>query len=267
MIQGSETLTDTAYWGRQSPVTEWPAKPVSVFQPLFDEWLPRGDGCEALEIGAYPGMHLAALCRSHGYRPVALDFLPRIHDLASAFRKAGLPDVETIQADFLEWKPPRKYAVVMSFGFLEHFTDPKDVLLRHWDAVADGGSLLVSTPLFGPWQWRLRMCIYDAANRKGIHDTHQVDTMRPGALERLCGELPDAQILFVGPFGHMYTWFGYSSPYVRVWGLPVIAFWKAVAWLPRLLKKSSYRFSPFAVMIARKHGNRARDQGERSGPP
>ncbi len=253
--QGSKTLTDTAYWGRLSTVTEWPTHPQSVFQPLFDQWLPAGPGHEALEVGAYPGMHLASLCLSHGYRPVGLDFLPRVHDLALAFKKAGLPDVETIQADFLRWEPPRQFAVVMSFGFLEHFADPQAVLRRHWDAVAAGGYLFVSTPLFGPWQWWLRMCVYDAANRKKIHETHRVESMLPHALEKLSGALPDAEMLFVGPYGHMHTWLGVRSPFVCAWGAPVIVLWKITAWLPRLLKISSYRFSPYAVMIARKHGD------------
>lgn len=250
------TLTDRAYWERVPTIRELDADRASTFQPLFDRWLPHGTGREAIEIGAYPGVHLAALSRSHDYRPVAVDFLPRVHELGPAFQRAGFPAVETIQADFLEWNSSRLFAVVMSFGFIEHFADPGVVLRRHWDLVEPGGYLVVGTPLFGPWQWRLRMCIYDAANRKATYATHNVEAMRPGALERFCAELPEAEPIFAGPYGYMDTWFGFRDPYVRALGIPAIAIWKAVAWLPRLLGKSSYKFSPYAIMVVRKQCGR-----------
>jgi len=82
-----KNFLDRGYWSRLPD--EFAAR--SVFQPYFDRWLPRSNG-EAIEIGAWPGTHLAALTRSHDYRPVALDYQER------GLRRAGDEDAYLVPA-------------------------------------------------------------------------------------------------------------------------------------------------------------------------
>src|SRR5438045_328903 len=133
---GKEFWSERSYYNIPAP------QPQIRHQFLFDRYLPRNHNGSALEIGACPGSNLLALALSHGYRPVALDYLPAVRSLPSSFRKHGV-EVEIIEADFLSLPEDRKFDVVMSFGFIEHFNDAEAVLKKHWALVADNGFLVL----------------------------------------------------------------------------------------------------------------------------
>ncbi len=219
----------------------------SVFQPYFDRWLPRSNG-EAVEIGAWPGTHLAALTRSHGYRPVALDYQERVRALAGKFSAVGLPSAETIQADFLTWETGRRFAVVMSFGFVEHFDDPPAVVRRHWDLVEPGGYMVVGVPLFGKMQWWLRRTILKPEKLKWVMDTHNLSILGPGDLARSCAGFGGREV-FAGPVMRMHTWFRLRNRFIRPTRLPVLLAWKMVSLVPLILNRSSDLYSPYCLVI------------------
>lgn len=248
-------LTSRAYWDASSHAGLRLTAPVrSEFQPIFDRYLPKdASGC-ALEIGACPGVHLGAVARSHGYKPVALDFLPRVHTLKDAFAEVGLPEIETIQADFLAWESDRRFALVMSLGFIEHFGDPVDVVRRHWRLVDEGGCLVIGLPLFGPAQLWLRRCILPSDMLERILATHNLSATNVAFLAKTCAELPGARTLFGGPVWQMHTWFRLNEAYIGAGGKAILAAWKTVAVLPRLLRWSSPVFSPYALFIVRREG-------------
>ena len=226
----------------------------SAFQPLFDQHVPKGIGKEALEIGACPGVHLAALARSHGYRPIALDILPRVHMLRKTFADAGFPSVETLETDFLTWKPDRRFAVVMSLGFIEHFEDPGHVIRLHWNLVEEGGFMVLGIPLFGRYQRWLRQRILPPEMLEQVLAVHNLQAMNIPFLSDACRSLPDARILFAGPIWNMNTWFGLREPYISTGGRLILAAWKLVAWIPRRLNWSSPSFSPYALFIVQRGG-------------
>src|SRR5258706_5199892 len=92
MNEGS--LTTARFWaGRAAP-----GGIHSEFQEQFDRFVPkaRRPGARAIEIGAWPGSHLAALCLSRGYSPVALDYIPDVLKLNEVFQKAGLPGASVV---------------------------------------------------------------------------------------------------------------------------------------------------------------------------
>src|SRR5437763_660297 len=115
LAETNDRRTARDFWQGRSYNNASEALPASELQPIFNRFLPRRSDWSAIEIGACPGSHLLALARSHGYRPVALDFLPQVHALPTVFRKHGIKTVEVIEADFLTLQEPRRFNVVMSW--------------------------------------------------------------------------------------------------------------------------------------------------------
>lgn len=147
-------LTTPQYWNsawRDERITVRAARSgrihalVRLVARLLDE---RGsDGLDVLEIGCAPGTMLAQLAT---LRPQ-----DRLHGVD--FSRPGLVEAERLLAakgvqatlsysDFREFAPQRKFDLVYSIGFVEHFTDPTAALAQHVRLCAPGGQVAVSVP-------------------------------------------------------------------------------------------------------------------------
>lgn len=147
-------LTDTAfwedYWGRFS-------LPDAVDESRsFDRGLARrlrtllrDARGEVLEIGCAPGRWLAFVSREFGLAVSGIEFTA---DGAAATRRnlelLGVQQADIREGDFLTVTPSPRYEVVVSFGFVEHFTDVEAVIARHAAWVRPGGLLIIGVPNF-----------------------------------------------------------------------------------------------------------------------
>jgi len=93
---------------------------------------------------------------------VALDYIPDVLKLNEVFQKAGLLGASVVEADFTRWNTGERFEVVLSLGFIEHFTNWKPVLRKHWDILAVNGTLLLGVPILGLAQMWLRRRVYTA---------------------------------------------------------------------------------------------------------
>lgn len=148
------TLTDTAfwedYWGRFS-------LPDAVDETRsFDRGLAnglrrllRGSTGNVLEIGCAPGRWLAFLSGEFNLGVSGIEYTA---DGAAATRRnlelLGVKDADIREADFLTATPSPTYDVVVSFGFVEHFTDVESVISRHAAWTRAGGRLIIGVPNF-----------------------------------------------------------------------------------------------------------------------
>jgi SAM-dependent methyltransferase len=148
------TLTDTAfwerYWGRFS-------LPDAIDESRsFDRGLARGlrqrlEGSQGhvLEIGCAPGRWLAFLSRQFGLGVSGIEYTA---DGAAATRRnlrlLGVRNADIREADFLTTTPSPIYDVVVSFGFVEHFTDVGAVIRRHAAWTRPGGQVIIGVPNF-----------------------------------------------------------------------------------------------------------------------
>jgi trans-aconitate methyltransferase len=86
----------------------------------------------------------------------------------------GLPEnaIQCIHTDFFSFTPERRYDIVFSSGFIEHFEDTGDVIKRHVDLLSDDGQLLILIPNFlglnGMIQRRLDRENLEAHNLKSM---------------------------------------------------------------------------------------------------
>ena len=99
-----------------------------------------------IEIGAYPGRFLAYVSSRYSLEATALDFNSDIKKINESFTSMGGVLKEIIQADFLSYDPQRKYDIILSNGFIEHFKESEEVLDRHIRYLNPGGAIMVMIP-------------------------------------------------------------------------------------------------------------------------
>ena len=104
---------------------------------------------EVLEIGCAPGRWLAFFAREFGLGVAGIELTP---DGAAATRRnlemLGVPHADIRETDFLIATPSPSYDVVVSLGFVEHFTDVDAVIARHAAWLRPGGRLIIGVPNF-----------------------------------------------------------------------------------------------------------------------
>jgi len=152
-------LTTANYWeevwaakppkaGRLAQVrrfTQW--KFDRIVKKLLDT-APRPDG-EVLELGCAPGDMLR---RIHRLRPrlkiSGIDYAEEgCRTTAAVLKGLGLP-ANVYHGDVRTAELQTKFDVVTSFGLIEHFDDPSDILRCHARFCRPGGTVAVALPNF-----------------------------------------------------------------------------------------------------------------------
>lgn len=197
----AKRLVDQIYWdaayagigltraGMDDPVRQW-----------IEHNIPTGEG-HCLEVGCFPGRYLSVLGEL-GYTLHGLDQTPGVAKvLPEWLRSEGFKTGEFTQGDFLSFDLCRKYDIVCSFGFVEHFVDYETVLLRHMALVGSGGYLVITCPNFRGWVQRILHLVFDRAN----FQRHHIPSMNPRRWSILA-EKNGFRIVNCGYFGVFDFW-------------------------------------------------------------
>lgn len=108
-----------------------------------------GVGGEVLEVGCAPGKWLAFMENEFGLKPNGIEYSKAgIDATLRNFKILGIHAGEFKTGDFLKMQPTRQFDVVMSFGFIEHFSDVDDVVDLHLQWLNPGGTLIIGVPNF-----------------------------------------------------------------------------------------------------------------------
>jgi 2-polyprenyl-3-methyl-5-hydroxy-6-metoxy-1,4-benzoquinol methylase len=195
-----ETLVDQSYWDnsyREIPPSLHP--PADALSAWINRHVPPANGGTCLEIGCYPGRYLAVLGEL-GYTLNGIDLTPAVVGMKQALEKKFTTG-EFQQINFLDFKPTKPYALVCSFGFIEHFTDWEAVLYKHAELVEAGGTIMVEVPNFRGALQRFLHSRLDAENLS----RHNLEAMRP---DRWAHVLSNAgfEISWKGYFGKFAFW-------------------------------------------------------------
>lgn len=252
-----DARTDEKWWEAKDYYSS-DATPDAEARRWFERHLPKRSDWSTIEIGACPGGNLLTLACSNGYHPVALDFLPAVHRLPAVFRKHGIENLEVIQGDFFSMPEDRRFNVVMSFGFIEHFDDTETVLRKHWALVEEGGYLVLTLPIFGPMQLALRRLILTPEKLAESLRAHNTSIMDMRLFRKWAEALPGAVILDCGYLGYMGTYFSSSDPYVRRDRRWIVKAWKIASIVPRILHVSCRLFSPSGLLVLRRQSATAK---------
>jgi len=122
-----------------------------LWDVTYPKFLTTGRGAKVLEVGSAPGYHLLRLRDAFGFEPYGVEYSPNGVELnRRLFRQHGISGDNVIQGDFFSPEFHSKYAnwfdIVLSVGFIEHFTDVEGVVAKHVNVLAPGGRLVVIIP-------------------------------------------------------------------------------------------------------------------------
>ena len=216
-----------------SPIMEW------IHTYLSD----KGNNC--IEIGVFPGGYINEFGKL-GYEISGIDLTPRVVELDDIFRSRNYSVGQFWQQDFFELKSEKKYDIVYSMGFIEHFTDYKKVIAKHCDLVADNGIVFIVVPNFkGKVQYYLHR-ILDNKNLK----RHNLESMNPKDWEDVLIE-NNFEIIKQGFMGKFYFWTGIRTKYVRH-AIRLFLNYIVNPVVSKFLSKPSQSHSPFCGIIAKK---------------
>ena len=122
------------------------------------------------EIGCCPGRFLKFF-HSKKIEINGIDYSKEsFNEMIEDFKKNNISYNNIILEDFSKFKSKKKYDLVCSFGFIEHFDDVAPVINSHVDLLNDKGTLLIGIPNFtgitGFFQKHVEKKILDAHNLK-----------------------------------------------------------------------------------------------------
>lgn len=125
--------------------------PDKVVKVVFEKFMPLlKSGKSFIEIGGFPGIHAVYFYR-HGIPDVTiLDFYMDTDIVHKLEKTNHVPEntIKCITTDFFSFSSDKKYDIVFSSGFVEHFQNTHDVIRRHVDLLSENGQLLILIPNF-----------------------------------------------------------------------------------------------------------------------
>ena len=155
MIESVEEtrLTDENFWDHFWASLKVPSRVNSLssldrgLSRAFLRLLPNGQGKKLIEIGAAPGRWLVFFHEKLGYAVDGIEYIQ------SACRKTeenllncGV-EGQVFQQDFFKNDLPKhSYDVVLSLGFIEHFSDLESVVKCHIELLKPDGYLVLGVP-------------------------------------------------------------------------------------------------------------------------
>jgi SAM-dependent methyltransferase len=132
-------------WQGLPPVERYEG-PVYEQHPVLSKFLSHAGGGDAIEIGCGSGSYMIYINKEFGYRIDGLDYSDNMEYVRANLLHNGVRDSELFNADFFEFAPPRKYDLVLSGGFAEHFDDYELTVKRHAEWAKPGGLVVIIVP-------------------------------------------------------------------------------------------------------------------------
>jgi SAM-dependent methyltransferase len=156
-----------------------------LWNTIYAKHMPRSDGASLLEIGSAPGEYLIRLSQTYGFVPYGMDTSRNGIRLNKAlFESYGISPEHAIHADLVTGDFHEKYKscfdIVISRGFIEHFTDLEEIIDRHVSVLKEGGRLIVSIPNFRGINYYLLWLFH-----RELIPLHNLNIMNKDAFARL----------------------------------------------------------------------------------
>ena len=195
-------LTNSKYWAKCYSNYNFRKheKDHAVYQ-YIDKFIPDTDDKSFLEIGSFPGS-FSAKFGDKGYVLNGIDiYAENALGLVNWFKSLKYKIGEFFVSDFFNHEFNKKYNVVGSFGFIEHFTNFTEVIKNHLDLVEVGGYIIIVTPNYrGFFQKYIHR--YFAKND---FNNHFIPSMNPECWEKVIATY-GFKTIHCGYFGGFKLW-------------------------------------------------------------
>ena len=202
-----------------------------------------------LEIGGFPATYSIFLRKFKNYQVTLLDIIDDHQTLEAMLllNKLKMTDLNVIKTDIFSYQTELKYDVVMSAGFIEHFSDTSLIIKKHLDLLREEGIFLITLPnlkgLLGLITW-----LFD---RKS-YNMHNIACMRIPLLKRIMHQqqLKECRVEY---YGNPYLYVNKNvrlNKYVR----RIIQILSSLLCtvLPRLSLHKNLIFSPNIIIVGKK---------------
>lgn len=234
-------ITDKAYWEKYWANYRYDKIPKKV---VFEKFMPQLiQGKSFIEIGGFPGV-FAAYFFKHGIKDITLLDYYMNKEIVRKFEKINdIPEktIQCIHTDFFKFSSERKYDVVFSSGFIEHFEDTKDVIERHVDLLSDNGQLLILIPNFLGLNGKIQKWFdkenLNSHNLKSMEIEYLLNTMNSFDLQHISVDYIGKSMLWLEP-----------KPQNKRYRKAV----KMLSYMSKLFPLKGRFLSPFIAIYARK---------------
>lgn len=175
-----------------------------LLRKLMRRYLPARQDWRAMEVGCAPGRNLVKLHDALGYQPFGVEYSAAgVTQTRAVFAERGFAPDNVVENDLFsrefQTEHAGRYDVVLSFGFIEHFDDPRPAIDAHVNITRPGGYVFLTIPnLVGPNRWLMSVMARD------LLAIHNLTIMNRRAFRSLF-DRPDLQIEFCGPVGQFHT--------------------------------------------------------------
>jgi SAM-dependent methyltransferase len=132
-------------WEKLPPVDRYDG-PAHEQHPVLSRFLSNAGGGDAIEIGCGTGNYMIYINKEFGYRVDGLDYSDNMEYVRANLSYNGIQDAELFRADFFEFMPAKKYDLVLSGGFAEHFDDHELAVKKHAEWAKPGGLVVIIVP-------------------------------------------------------------------------------------------------------------------------
>jgi len=241
-------LTTEEFWSKLGRKIPKPGDKTTdmEFREIFEEYLKPTDGT-VLEIGCVPGTFLAYFTNRFGYIPEGIDFDEKTKEITSkTLENFGVMGFTIYQKDFNKWKTKKKYDLVCSFGFVEHFDNAEEIIKKHIDLTKKGGKVIIEVPNFSGFNGFLHKLV-DKPNLEK-HNTRimNLDFFRKVAREN------NLKVLYLGYYGRFHFQWGYGRlKTANIFQIGIYALLKLISKVTIKIKMRN-NLSNYIILIAEK---------------
>jgi SAM-dependent methyltransferase len=245
-------LTTKEYWG-----CIWKGhEPHKIekncnFFDLLRKYLPSDPKMKCLEVGCTPGRFLVAFNKNFGYKVYGVDQCG-IETTRKNLEFNGINDYELHQSDFLKWKTDKKFDVVSSFGYLEHFEDPSRHIKKMVGLMPEDSYLVVEIPNFRYLNYMIRSVFRRDVDWK---ETHNLKIMDLDFFRKIIREF-ELEPVYLGYYRFFSYWHKNRNPFLDLLSAPIRAVSFILGKVTDILDLNTAlanRYtSPFMIFIAKK---------------
>ena len=220
--------------------------PVSLW---LHQFVPPGQGKSCFEIGCYPGRILSFFGKK-GYTLSGVDLTPNVEQLPGWFQSLGYDIGKFQRSDFFALDTKEQYDIVGSFGFIEHFNDWHEVILKQASLVKENGLVVIEVPNFAGAIQRLLHLFLDYKNYMG----HTTSAMYPIVWSEILS-LIGFEIIYCGYFGKFGFWVQEPSASTT----KLVLTYNILRSMEKLKKADTpdHMMAPYCGVIARKTTNQS----------
>lgn len=224
------------------------------FSKYYKQYIPKHiiNNGSCIEIGAFPANNLIYVAKAFCLKPVALDFVDDKGYIAANMKFNNINDFEVINADFTKWVPVNTYDIVLSHGFVEHFSNYSEIIEKHINLLKDGGLLFLSVPSFTtPFQMAARKLFYKKDFLAKVLSSHNTEIMNKKKMsEEITKHSHKIDIVFVDYVDEMKI--SFPTDNLRPFSKIPLLFLKIFGRIFSFTKISSSFFSPQLLAVVKK---------------